>query len=259
MVVDQYEELLRNDPLVRMTDDADAVHDMRVAVRRLRALLRAGRSLVATDTRDLDTRLKELGRALGDVRDLDVLLARLRGEAVELGDHDAKQAEALLAALSGERADKRRLLLETLRSDAYLTLLDDTATTIQTLQPSRAGMSLDDVSTKASAKLRKAVRTLPKEPSDEELHGVRKAGKRARYAAELAERKKVVKRAKALQDVLGEHQDAVVAVDRLRELAQNAPPQQAVAAGRLIEREQMRQTTSRAAWPKAWKRLRKAL
>jgi CHAD domain-containing protein len=119
--------------------------------------------------------------------------------------------------------------------------------------------SLDDLAGKAFAKLGKAVRELPDEPADEELHAVRKKGKRARYAGELAGRKKSVKRAKRLQDVLGEHQDAVVAAERLRELSAEAPSEQALVAGRLIEREQARRAEARAAWTKAWKRLRKTI
>jgi CHAD domain-containing protein len=120
----------------------------------------------------------------------------------------------------------------------------------------RHGRSLAD---KAFAKLRKAVDELPEEPADEELHAVRKKGKRARYAAELAGRKKFVRHAKKLQDVLGEHQDAVVAAERLRELATNVTPEQALAAGRLVEREQANRADVRAAWRKAWKNLRKQI
>ena len=88
---------------------------------------------------------------------------------------------------------------------------------------------------------------------------MRKKGKRARYAGELAGRKKLVKRAKKLQDVLGEHQDAVVAAERLRELAAGAAPEQALVAGRLVEREEERRLEARAAWPKAWRKLRETI
>jgi CHAD domain-containing protein len=230
---------------------------MRVAVRRLRALLRAGGKLVATDTDELDARLKELGRALGEVRDLDVLIERLEGEAAELGEGDAEQARPLLAVLRRERSRNRRRLLAHLRSGEYLELLDDTARTIEELEPSGSQVSLGDLADKAFKKTRKAVHDLPEEPADAELHAVRKKGKRARYAAELAGRKKFVERAKKLQDVLGEHQDAVVAAGRLRELAAGARPEHALAAGRLVERESVRRAEARDAWPKAWKKLRK--
>lgn len=255
----QLAEIERHDPGTRLGRDPESLHDMRVGVRRLRALLRAGRELVASDTAALDARLQELGRILGEVRDLDVLLARLDAEAAELGGEDAKRAASLLAALRTERSGSRSRLLGALRSDEYLALLDDTARTIDELEPSGSAATLDELTDKAAAKLRKAVRKLPEEPANEELHAVRKKGKRARYAGELAGRERLVKRAKKLQDVLGEHQDAVVAAERLRELAAGAEPERALVAGRLVEREEERRLEARAAWPKAWRKLHKTI
>jgi CHAD domain-containing protein len=255
----QLREIERHDPGTRLGRDSESLHDMRVGVRRLRALLRAGRELVASDTAELDERLKELGRILGEVRDLDVLLARLETEAAELGGDDSKLARSLLAVLRTERSCSRSRLLAALRSDEYLALLDDTARTIDELEPSGSAVTLDEVADAAAARLRRAVRRLPEAPSDEELHAVRKKGKRARYAAELAGRKTLVQRAKKLQDVLGEHQDAVVAAERLRGLAAGRAPEQALVAGRLVQREEQRRTEAREAWPKAWKKLRKTI
>lgn len=254
----QLSEIERYDPGTRLGRDPESLHDMRVAVRRLRALLRAGKKLTATDTSDLAEAFKELGRVLGKVRDLDVLLKHLGEEAETLGTEDARQAERLLVSLQRERSDRRRKLLEALDSPRYLTLLDDAARTLDTLEPSKAENSLDDLVKKAFRKLRGAVASLPDDPTDEELHEIRKAGKRARYAAELAGQKKFVCRAKRLQDVLGSHQDAVVAAHRLRGLAADVPAVQALAAGRLIEHELARRASARASWPKAWKKLRKA-
>lgn len=256
---EQLREIERHDPGTRLGRDPESLHDMRVAVRRLRALLRAGKELVASDVAELEASLKQLGRVLGEVRDHDVLLVHLEAQATELGEEDATHARALLSGQRTERASSRARLLAALRSDEYLALLDDTARTIEELEPSGTQPALDVLVEKASAKLRKAVRRLPGEPADDELHAVRKKGKQARYAGELAGRKKLVKRAKALQDVLGDHQDAVVAGERLRKLAADASPEQALAAGRLVELEQERRAEARAAWPKAWKRLRKTL
>jgi CHAD domain-containing protein len=255
----QLAEIERHDPGTRLGRDPESLHDMRVGVRRLRALLRAGRELVAGDTVELDEQLKELGRILGEVRDLDVLLARLDAEAAELGGEDTKRAASLLAALRTERSGSRSRLLGALRSDEYLALLDDAARTIDELEPSGSAATLDELTDKAAAKLRKAVRKLPEEPANEELHAVRKKGKRARYAGELAGRERLVKRAKKLQDVLGEHQDAVVAAERLRELAAGAEPERALVAGRLVEREEERRLEARAAWPKAWRKLHETI
>jgi len=256
---EQLGEIERHDPGTRLGRDPESLHDMRVGVRRLRALLRAGKELVANDTAELDERLKRLGRVLGEVRDLDVLLAHLEAQAAELGGEDAERAEPLLAVLRTERSGSRSRLLAALRSDEYLVLLDDAARTIDELEPSGSAATLDEIAGKASTRLRKAVRKLPDAPANEELHAVRKKGKRARYAGELAGRKKLVKRAKKLQDVLGEHQDAVVAARRLRELAAGSAPEQALVAGLLVEREEERRLQARAAWPKAWRKLRKTI
>ena len=254
---EQLREIERNEPGTRLGRDRESLHDMRVAVRRLRALLHAGDELVANDTEELDKRLKQLGRALGEVRDVDVLLEHLESEAAELEGEDGRRARALLADLRSERTRRRSRMLAALRYDLYHALLADTAGAIDGLEPSGAETELDELADKAFAKLRKAVRKLPDDPTDQELHKVRKAGKRARYAAELAARKKFVKRAETLQDVLGEHQDSVVAAQWLRDLAADGPPGRALAAGRLVEREEGRRAEARAAWVKAWKKLRK--
>ncbi len=77
-----------------------------------------------------------------------------------------------------------------------------------------------------------------------------------RYAYELAGKDAVVKRAKAFQDVLGEHQDSVVAETVLRGLA--TAPGKALAAGRLIEQEREKRADARAAWRAAWRRLERS-
>jgi CHAD domain-containing protein len=195
---------------------------------------------------------------LGAVRDLDVLLERLRAEAATLGGDDEKAAVRLLRNLARQRTRARTALLRALDSGRYLELLDRFEATLNELEPSGSEIELDAIASRQLKKLRKAVRTLPEDPHDEELHGLRKLGKRARYAAELAGNREIAQRAKQFQDVLGEHQDSTVAEARLRALTDVAAPAEAVAAGRLIERERARQLASRAAWPAAWRKLDRA-
>jgi len=254
----QLGEILRHDPGTRLGTDPESLHDMRVAVRRSRALLRAGRALVASDTQMLAAELKWLGEVLGAVRDLDVLLAHLRGEAAELGATDEKTALRLLRALTQERKRARGALLRALDSPRYLQLLDRFETGLVDLEPTGATVTLDALAKLELKRVRKAVRALSDRPLDEELHDLRKRGKRARYAFELARNRTVADRAKQLQDVLGEHQDSTVAESRLRALGEVAPADQAVVAGRLLERERLRQSAARADWPAAWRELDRA-
>lgn len=254
----QLGEILRHDPGTRVGSDPESLHDMRVAVRRSRALLRAGSALVADDTDGLSAELKWLGEVLGAVRDLDVLLERLRAEGAALGGNDAKAAVRLLRNLSRERKRARDALLRALGGERYLELLDRFDATLNDLTPTGADVTLDVLARRELKKVRKAVKALPPEPQDAELHDLRKLGKRARYAAELARHREIAQCSKELQDVLGVHQDSTVAEGRLRALAATAPPAEALAAGRLIEREHRRQADARAAWSAAWRKLDRA-
>jgi len=253
----QLREVLAHDPGTRLGSDPESLHDMRVAVRRTRALLRAGKKLIGADTQSLADELKWIGAVLGAVRDLDVLLAHLHERADELGPPDAKFAGRLLRKLERRRTAARRALLRALEGDRYLRLLDSFDAELAALPRSDAETTLDSLARKQLRELRDAVSALADEPLDAELHHVRKLGKRARYAAELADKAAVVKRAKELQDVLGEHQDAVVAEETLRELAGDAPPAEALAAGRLVDGERERRAEARATWAKTWKRLKR--
>ncbi len=232
---------------------------MRVAVRRSRALLRAGRDLVAGDTGGLSEELCWLGGVLGEVRDLDVLLEHLHAEAAALGEPDAAAAERLLAGLERDRERARAELLAALDGDRYRALLERFEAELSRLEPAPAGVSLERLVRREAKKLRAAAAALAPEPPDEELHALRKLGKRTRYAAELAGQRAVVREAKRLQDVLGSHQDAVVAEERLRALAAAAAPAEALAAGRLAERERVRRAEARAGWPEVWRRLERTL
>ena len=250
---EQAEAVLAHDPGTRLGTDPEELHKMRVATRRLRAFLRAGHELLdpawAEPVRE---ELRWLGGALGPVRDLDVLIEHLTPEVESLGV-DATAGRRVLRALERERRTARGKLLKVLDSKRYFALLDTLEQPIATVAE---GPSLEDIHAAEHGRLRKAVRELGPESTDQELHAARIKVKRARYAAELLGADRYVKAAKGLQDVLGEHQDAVVAQARLRALAERQPTA-AVAAGRLVEREQARADRSRDEWQAAWKQLAK--
>ncbi len=255
---EQLDAVLAHDPGTRLGADPESLHDMRVAVRRSRALLRTGKALVATDTEPLELELKWIGELLGAVRDLDVLLERLRAEAAALDPADRAASGRLLRTLDRQRGRARRALLKALDSERYSSLLDRYESTLESLAPASKAVTLDKLAARQFQRLRQAVKAVGPAPTDAQLHDLRKRGKRTRYAHELAGAKNVIRRAKAFQDVLGEHQDAAVAEERLRALSRDVPPDQAVVAGLLIAREQVKRAAARAAWPKAWQALERA-
>jgi CHAD domain-containing protein len=257
----QYRQLLAHDPGTRLGSDPEDVHQMRVATRRTRAYLRAARPLLDTAWAEyLRDELDWLGSALGPVRDLDVLLEHVRGEVEQFGERGA-QLEGLVASLEDDRRAVGEAALAALSEDRYFALLDRLETVEPVLDP-EADDSLADVWWGEFKRTRRAFRKLDSSSADDELHRARIRGKRARYAAELAEPElgkrgaKFVKAAKKLQDALGEHQDAVVAEERITEWAESAPDA-AEAVQLLLDRERERRRRARSDWPKAWKKLEK--
>jgi CHAD domain-containing protein len=249
----QLRELERHDPGVRRGAHAEDLHQFRVATRRTRAVIRATRPLLGDLLTPLEDELKWLAGVLGPVRDLDVLIERLRAEADALDD-DRGAVEALVASLEAERTMVRDALLGALSSPRYLALLSAFEASVASLPVLDASGVLRPLAAGELERLGKAARRLPDEPTDDELHAVRIRAKRARYSAELAALdggpaiERYVAALKDLQDVIGEHQDAVVAEARLRRIAR---AQTALAAGRLIERERARRRDRRDAYPSA--------
>jgi CHAD domain-containing protein len=258
---EQVDRLLASDPGVRLGDDPEDVHQLRVATRRLRAFLRVARPLVDRAWADgLRDELGWLGRSLGPARDLDVMLERLRTDVDQLGE-DAAPAGSLLKALEAEREHARADALAALSDERYVALLDRLETVAD---PPLTGddSTLRRLCRKELKRARRVFEALGPDASDEELHEARIRVKRARYAAELASHElgkqgdRFVDAAKELQDVLGDHQDAVVAEERLRAWARTHP-RAGLAAGRLIDRALARKQQARSDWPAGWKKLDK--
>jgi CHAD domain-containing protein len=266
MIRRQYEEILAHDPGTRLGSDPEALHKMRVAVRRLRAFLRIARPILDRAwTDELRAELKWVGRALGAVRDHDVLLIHVRGQAETLPSTDVAALGLIVEAIERQRETSREEMLEALSSPRYLELLGRVELAGETPHWNGKRRSVRKLAAKEFMKLERAIKALDPAPSDTELHRLRVRGKRARYAGELAEAavgkkaRRFVDRAKNVQDVLGEHQDAVVADERVRELAlSRSNPQLALVAGRLVERQRRRMLRARADAPKALKKLRRA-
>lgn len=257
--------LITHEPGTRRGEDPEELHHMRVAVRRMRALLKAGRSLLDTSwSEPLRAELGWLGRALGAVRDLDVLLERLQQSSTELPAAERAAADQLLTELRAERDRARERLLTTLDSARYRRLLLATEQVRTGPRPPERGAAepLRELVDAQFAELRAAATGLGTEPTDAELHRVRIRTKQLRYTAELADQApdvqlgELVRAAKQLQTVLGDHQDACVARDRVRQLLADAPGTDTASAAELLAgAEEQRRRRCRAAWPGKWREL----
>ncbi len=262
--------LLHHDPIARAGEDEEGVHQMRVSVRRMRATLKAARPLLDAEWADgLRAELGWLGRSLGPVRDLEVLLPRLRGLAADLAAAEQAAAEQLLAALDAEYAQARQEMLDALGAPRYTALLERLADAVRLPLPTptatRAQPELVDLVRAEYRSLRKAVRKAGEDPPDEVLHALRIKGKRLRYTGELAEPalgkpvRRLLTATTGLQEVLGDHQDACIAQQRIRDLvtALGDSPDPAVVfvAGRLTEREYARAEYQRTLWWAAWEQV----
>jgi CHAD domain-containing protein len=209
------------DPGVR-AGDPDAVHKMRVGTRRLRSTLKTFRRSFPADVGDLGDELKWLAALLGEIRDGQVLERKLLADVEAAGPQFRAAAERIRGHLD-ERVERGRAGLEReLNGERYLTLLD------------RIDRLVDDPADAEDDPLKRARRSLAKADGlldtalaggvDAELHEARKSYKRARYAVEVFEpvagrpAKRLVAALTELQDVLGAHQDSVVARELLHEL-----------------------------------------
>ena|SRR5579859_2446170 len=262
------------DPLVRL-DEPDAVHQMRVATRRLRSTLRSfGQVLPHEATDGLAGELKWLGGILGAARDDEVLahhlLAGLRQVPVELriGPVQARVQGHFASA----RAAARTELLAALESERYFSLLDDLdgllASPPLTAGAARPGTEVLPAAVRwgrrqATRRMRHAWQAAPGPDRNAALHQARKSARRARYAAEASapaagtKATKFARRMKKVQSVLGEHQDTVIAREMTRDLgiAAHLAGENAFSYGLLHGRDacaaERLQAKARRAWKKA--------
>jgi CHAD domain-containing protein len=217
---EQRDALAEYDPGVRQ-GDPEAVHKMRVATRRLRSALKTFKRSFP-GTAEVGDELKWLADQLGTVRDGQVQRGKLLTDVQAAGPEFAEAAATIDAHLDAQVKRGRAQLAETLESERYLALLDRIDKLAATSGPGES-----DPVQRARRSLAKADGLLDQalaDGVDAELHDARKAYKRARYAVEVfapgagKPAKQLVNGLTDLQDVLGAHQDSVVARELLHEL-----------------------------------------
>lgn len=267
----QVATLVRSDPLVR-ADAPDSVHQLRVATRTLRSLLATYRPVLDRATTDpLRAELRWVAGVLGHARDAEVLRARCaellvtQPAGLVLGPVQRRLDRELAKAYR----DGHRDVVRTLDGARWFALLDgldallvDPPLTDRAHEP--AADVLPHCVRKDLTHLRAAVDADDAAPTPQDrtelLHEVRKRAKRLRYACESVEpvcgkpARKLGRAAKQVQTVLGEHQDAAVTRQLLRDTAAraHAAGEPTFTYGRLDAMEEQRGTGTEEHFAQAW-------
>jgi CHAD domain-containing protein len=211
-------------------DAWDSVHQMRVVTRKIRSLLQEseGSFGISDDAWVLDE-LRLLAGVLGVARDAEVLAEKyqtaLDGLPAELIRGPVR--ERLVDGARNRYQTGWRRSLTAMRSERYLRLLDALEALVAAdLEPPAPGEEAAPVTIGSAYKrIRKAAKradAAQDEDRDEALHRIRKGAKRLRYTAAATGAGKVAERAKVVQTVLGDHQDAVVSRTHLSQQAEAA-------------------------------------
>ncbi len=266
-------DISAHEPAARLGEDSEAIHDMRVATRRLRAAMSLFRAILSPRFVRMRDELKWIAQTLGEVRDLDVQIVQLS---------EWTQDRSLINVLIKEREQAQTKLLEAFDSKRYRQLIR-----ILTELLKRGAMNRVEAKARAVEaappliagrwkRFCKAADGILLESSAEEYHGVRIRVKRLRYAVEFFSdlygetAQDLIARFVVVQDILGAHQDAHVAMPRLRTLvdkhSKQLTPQTIFAMGEIAQRYAQHAFELRKQFPKAsrklgkrWKALKKEM
>lgn len=269
-IADALLRLLRNDPLTRM-GDAEGLHQLRVSLRRLRSDLRTlGDMVEPTWMARVEPDLRTVAGALGDARDLDVLVERL----TPADGSPTMALRPLFSTLERRRTAAKEAVAQILNEPVYPELIDHlvAAASRPPVAPPAAepaASALPPLVMDAWDRLERRASELSSTSSEDDYHRTRIAAKRARYAAELAARVlggkqasgagRLAARLADVQDQLGTLQDAAVAEATMRAtlVDRRADAQYAFEIGRLVEQQRNLAAEARRAFADTWADLRR--
>jgi len=244
--------------------DTEFLHDLRVAVRRTRSILKlAGDVLPVNLVERFQPEFKWLGDLTTPVRDLDVYLLELDNMAARLASADPHDLDPFRSFLVRHRAAERRRLVRGLRSQRFKQVMSDWRDELAKVAadshggPTASSLARQRIERAFRKVMRRGKRITADSPS-EHVHELRKRCKELRYLLEVfrplfadAQYRPLIKELKALQDTLGDFQDGEVQREAVREFAAvmmeqgAAPPPTVLARGELAAQLDAHQLTAR--------------
>lgn len=216
----------------------------------------------------MDERLKWLGKQAGAVRDLDVLEQLLQKRAKKLDPLIGKDLEPLFEEVRLRRAQAAAALARSLSSSRYKSMIARLSAPIAITARGDAafGAVAGDLFAPMLKSAMRAGDKMHEDPTPDDLHRLRKRAKAARYALEMMlaiddkQLGPLLKELEDLQDMVGEHHDAVVAASWIREFAasRQLPVNVAFASGALAEAFYRRENKLKRRGLKEWQRFLKS-
>jgi len=267
----QFNAMRVNEPGTRLGEDIEALHDMRVATRRLRAAMAAFRPFLTPRMLAIREQMGWVAASLGEVRDLDVQLERMAEWKAGFPPERAAALQAVEDLLESRRKAARKRMLLMLDSRRYESLCSRFAAALRlgpprSFAPGRVAVLAiaPDMVERRYKRVRKMGDAIKKDAPPDSYHALRIEAKKLRYALEFVGNGIYGKpalefsaRVTAMQDVLGLHQDAYVAMDMLQDMADNAGrklgPATLMAMGSISERYRAHAEELRRQFPGVYK------
>jgi len=269
----QFRTLLAKEPGTRLGEDPEDLHDMRVATRRLRAAISIFEPALPVRLSRLREEIGWLGRALGNVRDLDVQLDQLGEWTTERPDQERHALDPLRDVIELSRSRARNELVRSLDSGRSARFVTSFGRLLRA-GPLRRGVASRTPITVAAPDLvrrryramRRAGDRLDQGSPPADFHRLRIRCKRLRYALEFVQdvypgdADDLIAVLVDVQDILGAHQDAIVAMEHLRALldehAGALPAVTIFAMGEIAARYDAQAASLRLRLPKAYANLK---
>jgi len=270
---EHFAQLLTLEPAVRLGEDPEAVHRIRVAIRRLRSALSLFRACLPKGAHRYAEDLKWVASLLGAVRDLDVLHEHLSAWQAGCAFPWADDLTPAYEWLSRLRAKAQAAIVRGLNSaryrrfaSAFAQFLREGEQTTGALGHVPIRQALPRLIRKRHTKLRKLGDALEQDSPAEDYHALRIRCKRLRYALEVAalvfdaDLRAYVVHCAALQELLGQMQDAYVAALQARQWALSArpalPSATTFALGALAQHYVQRIDALRAQFPEQYRQVK---
>jgi len=227
----RFSEVLAREPGARLSLDSEAVHEMRVASRRLRSDLRLFEAVLPGEARRLREELRWVASVLGEVRDLDVEIEQVRAWLTHATSAERDALAVLEQLLSRQHQQAHSRMCQALDSPQHERFVTS-FTNFLARGPSKSQASqqlatgaMPGLIARQWRKARKLGDRLGPDSPPPEYHALRIQCKRLRYAIECVTELygqpagRMLQRLANLQDLLGMYQDTQVAMARLRKLA----------------------------------------